>query len=102
MSPLAVVLNRDKTTGSIDATVAPCLSGATLAPMIEALFLSVMSSRCVAGGRSLRHGRVMQLQTHADDTEIQTNNDWFDVASPDQGAAYLHAAASPCGVTGVK
>jgi len=26
-------LNRDETTGSIDATVAHCLSGATLAPM---------------------------------------------------------------------
>jgi len=44
----------------------------------------------------------MQLQTHADDTEMQTNNDWFDVASPDQGAAYLHAAASPVDVGGVK
>jgi hypothetical protein len=44
----------------------------------------------------------MQLQTHADDTEMQTQNDWFDVASPDQGAAYLHAAASPYGVADVK
>lgn len=49
MSPLAVLLNRDKTTGSIDATVAPCLSGAALAPMIEAL-LNRVKPLCRGGG----------------------------------------------------